>query len=162
MLRDKFRKSEKMFLRNERKLKNQNRPFIKAVLFSFRKVSGLLFFYTPFRPRYHPNHVQRQQLYEISMTTFHKSSNFVKHVGLCVQQPRGKVTELVQADAALFRIPRTIIWSTYLNTLKTIGLDRRWSAWDSNRVAPRSTTDAELSPTTFVPNLIKVLVRWSV
>jgi len=89
------------------------------------------------------------------MTTFRKSSNFVKHVGLCVQQPFGKVSELVQADAALFRIPRTIIWSTYLNTLKTIGLDRRWSAWDSSRLAPRSTTDAELSPATFVPNLIK-------
>ena len=161
MLWDEFRTSEKIFLRNERKLKNQNRPFLKVVLFSFRKVSGLLFFCTSVRPRIRPNHVQRQRLYEISVTTFYRSNNFLKHVGLCVQQPRVKVTELAEADAALFRMPRTVIWSTNLNTLKTVSLDRRWCAWDSSRVAPRSTTDAALSPTTFLPNLIKILVRWS-
>lgn len=89
-----------MFLRNERNLKNQNSAFVKAVLFSFRKVSGL-FFFTSLRPRIHPNHVQRQQLCEISVRTFRMSSNFLKHVDLRVQQRRGKVTELAEADAAL-------------------------------------------------------------
>jgi len=159
MLWDKFRTPENIPTKWE-KIKTWKSSFRKGCAVLVQN-SGLLFFCTSLRSRIHPNHVQRKQLLEISVTTFHRSSRILKHVGLFVQQPRGKERP-AQADAALCRIPRTIIWSTNLNTLKTISLDRRWSAWDSNREAPRSTTDAELSPTTFLPNLITVLVGWSV